>query len=79
MSLKFVPKGPIDNNAASVQIIVWPRIGDKPLSEPMLTRVTCRISVAPVGDELSHDMLSSVDYGAYSQFDQNVMETDICQ
>ena len=35
--LKFVPKGPIDNNPAVVQIMAWRRIGDKPLSEPMLT------------------------------------------
>ena len=31
--LKFVPKGPIDNNAALVQIMDWRRIGDKPLAE----------------------------------------------
>ena len=40
MSLMFVPKGPIDNNPALVQIMVWHRIGDNPLSEPMLTRFT---------------------------------------
>ena len=40
ISLKFVPMGPIDNNPALVQIIAWCRIGDKPLSEPMLTRFT---------------------------------------
>ena len=40
ISLKFVPKGPIDNNPALVQIMAWRRIGDKPLSEPMLTRFT---------------------------------------
>ena len=33
ISLKFVPYGPID-------ITAWRRIGDKPLSEPMLTRFT---------------------------------------
>ena len=38
MSLKFVPKGPIDNNPALVQLMR--RIGDKPLAEPMLTRFT---------------------------------------
>ena len=38
ISLKFVPKGPIDNNSALVQIMAWRWIGDKPLSEPMLTR-----------------------------------------
>ena len=35
-SLKFVPKGPIDNIAALVQIIAWHPPGDKPLSEPMM-------------------------------------------
>ena len=39
-SLKFVPKGPIDNNPALVQIMAWRRISNKPLYEPMLTRFT---------------------------------------
>ena len=40
ISLKFVPKSPIDNKPALVQVMVWRRIGDKPLSEPKLTQVT---------------------------------------
>ena len=40
ISLKFAPKGPIDNNPAPVEIMAWPRIGDKPLSELMLTQFT---------------------------------------
>ena len=36
ISLKFVPKGPINNNPALVQIMAWRWSGDKPLSEPML-------------------------------------------
>ena len=40
ISLKFVPKGPIDNNPALVQIMAWRWLGDKPLSDPMLTRFT---------------------------------------
>ena len=40
ISLKFVPKGPIDNNPALVKIMAWCRTGDKPLSEPMLTQFT---------------------------------------
>ena len=35
--LKFIPKGPINNIPALVQIMVSRRSGDKPLSEPMLT------------------------------------------
>ena len=40
ISLELVPNGPVDNNPALVQIMDWRRIGDKPLSQPMLTRYT---------------------------------------
>ena len=41
ISLKFVPKGPIDYNSALVQVIVaWHRTGEKPLPESMLTQFT---------------------------------------
>ena len=40
ISLIFVPWGLTDNNQALVKIMAWRRIGDKPLSEPMLTRFT---------------------------------------
>ena len=36
ISLKFVPKGPINNIPALAQIMAWRRPGDKPLSEPMV-------------------------------------------
>ena len=36
-SLRIVPKGPINNIRALVQIMAWRRSGDKPLSEPMRT------------------------------------------
>ena len=39
-SLKFVPRSPIDNKPALVQVMAWCRTGDKPLSEPMLNRFT---------------------------------------
>ena len=32
---KLVPKGPTDNKAALVQVMVWHQIGDKPLAEPI--------------------------------------------
>ena len=38
ISLKFIPKAPINIILALVQIMAWRRLGDKPLSEPMLTR-----------------------------------------
>ena len=40
VSLKFVPKGPINNIPAMVQIMAWRRPGDKPLSEPMMVSFT---------------------------------------
>ena len=36
ISMKFVPKGPINNISSLVQIMAWRRPGDKPLSEPMM-------------------------------------------
>ena len=44
-SLKFVPKGPINNIPALVQIIAWCRPGDKPLSEPTLVSLLTHICV----------------------------------
>ena len=38
ISLKFVPKGPINNIPALVEIMAWRQSGDKPLSEPMLAQ-----------------------------------------
>ena len=40
ISLKFVPKGPIDNSSALVRVMAWHQIDAKPLSEPMLTQFT---------------------------------------
>ena len=40
ISLKFVPKGPIRNIPALVQVMAWHRPGDKPLSDPMMIKFT---------------------------------------
>ena len=40
ISLRFVPKGPVDNKAALAQVMAWHRTGDEPFSEPMLTKFT---------------------------------------
>ena len=39
ISLKFVPRSPIDNKSTLVQVMAWRRTGDKPLPEPMLTQL----------------------------------------
>ena len=45
ISLKFVPRGPINNIPTSVQVMAWRRPGDKPLSEPMMVRLPMHICV----------------------------------
>ena len=45
ISLKFVPKGRINNIPALVLIMAWRRPGDKPLSEPMVVRSLTHICV----------------------------------
>ena len=45
MWLKFIPKGPINIIPALVQMMAWRRLGDKPLSEPKMTRISTHICV----------------------------------
>ena len=45
ISLKFVPKGPINNIPALIQIMAWRRSVDKPLSEPMMVTLPTHICV----------------------------------
>ena len=40
ISLKYIPRSPIDNEPALVQVMAWHQIGDKPLSDPMRTWLT---------------------------------------
>ena len=43
---KFLPKGPINNISALVQIMAWRRPGDKPLSKPMMVSLPTHTCVA---------------------------------
>ena len=40
ISLKFVPRSPIDNKPAMARVMAWRRTGDKPLPEPMMSART---------------------------------------
>ena len=71
IALKFVPKGAINNNPALVQIMVWRRSGDKPLSEPMMVSLLTQICVtrpqwAKIPWNISMDEQFSVDAMNYS-------------
>ena len=43
ISLKVVPKSPIDNKSALVWVMAWGQRGNKPLPEPML--VHCQLDL----------------------------------
>ena len=45
ISLMIVPKGPINNIPALVQVMAWHQPGDKPLTEPMVVRLLKHICV----------------------------------
>ena len=59
--LKFVPRGPIDNNEALVQIMACRLFGAKPLSEPMLTQFFQLLSTF-IGEQQSLDAFGYVWY-----------------
>ena len=60
VSLKFVPKGSINNIPPLVQIMAWRRPGDKPLSEPMMVILlwthTCVTRPQWVNDVVCHTL-----------------------
>ena len=45
ISLKFVPRGPINNFPALVRIMAWRRLGNMPLSEPRMISLPTHIWV----------------------------------
>ena len=45
ISLKLVPKDPINNIPALIQIMTWRWPGDKPLSEPIMVRLLMHICI----------------------------------
>ena len=53
ISLKFIPKGPINNIPALVQIMAWHRPGN-PLSETMMVILPTHIYASLGRNELSH-------------------------
>ena len=59
-SLKYVRKGPIDNNPALVQIMAWRRSCDKPLSEPMMVSLLTHICVARPQWDKASSMINNI-------------------
>ena len=61
ISLKFVPKGPIDNKSALVQVMAWCRTGNKLLPEPMMSQFTDAY-MRHKGDELTVHFLTQINW-----------------
>ena len=65
ISLKFVPKGRINNIPSLVQIMAWRRPGDKPLSEPTMASLLTHIYVTRPQWDISvllmrHDVVARI-------------------
>ena len=61
ISLKFIPKGQINNIPSLFQIMAWRRPGDKPLSEAMMVSLLTHICVTRpqwVNPNLLHYMIT---------------------
>ena len=58
ISLKFIPKGSINNKPALVQIMAWCQTGDKPLSEPMTTFYWCMYPSLGLNELISNGAIS---------------------
>ena len=70
ISLKFVPKGPINNIPVLVQIMAWRWSGDKPLSEPMMVSLLTRICVTrPQWVNWANTALFSIGFSATNFID----------
>ena len=66
ISLKFILRGPINNNPSLVQIMAWCWSGDKPLSEPMMVGLLMHICVTqPQWVKISHNLASLVSHGVF--------------
>ena len=50
----IIPKGPINNIPALVEIMAWRRPGDKPLSEPMMVSFLSYINASPDLNEFNY-------------------------
>ena len=63
ISLKFVPKGLINNIPALVQIMAWRRSGDKPLSEPMMVGLpTLGLNELIANNPLCHQLIGAISH-----------------
>ena len=68
ISLKFVPKGRINNIPTLVQIMAWHRPGDKPLSEPMVVSLLTHTCVT------QSEWVNSLSWKTWKQFYECILK-----
>ena len=78
ISLKFVPKGPINKIPALVQIMAWRRSGDKPLSEPIMVSLLTHICVTQLQWAKYHDFYLSFWFAAGELHQNTCTVIDTC-
>ena len=77
ISLKLVPKGPINNIPALVQIMAWRRSGNKPFSEPMLVCLLTHICITRpqwVKLNASLDHITVISHESHGILDHQLLE-----
>ena len=75
ISLKFVPKDPINNIPALVPIMAWCRLGDKPFPEPMM--VSLLMHICTTGSQVVNSILNLKPSGTESEmFPENLDNID---
>ena len=60
ISLKFIPKGLINNIPALVQIMAWCWPDDKPLSEPVVVRLPTHICITRLNELRNYDLCCNI-------------------
>ena len=78
ISLKFVPRGPINNIPSLVQIMAWCWPGDKPLSEPMMVHLLTHIYASLCLSELSHQHVLSMTLFIRNHWQDEVIQNGQC-
>ena len=79
ISLKFVPKGSINNNPALFQMMAWRRPGDKPLSEPMMVSLLTHICVTrPQWVKSFAEVLNPIDGSLQERRDSSALAMELC-
>ena len=78
ISLKFVPKGPINNLPALVQIMAWCQPEDEPLSEPMMAHLLMHMFITQPQCVVTSSQTNELNHPAQCQANGELVHWHIC-